>query len=209
VREVYVTDAALTEEINQSIAELYDKLVAASPDYFESSQSVDIVDGTASYALPADYYKTLGVDVLRSDNTYIALKKYNLAERNFYDNAGGVQREFTVYRIRGSNIVLVPTPNWSETSGLRHLYIPAPSRLSNDSDTFDGIAGWEDWVVYDVCIKIIGGKEEGDASQFERLLAKLDARITQMARSRDVGEPDSIRDVDAEDAERVWPKYAP
>lgn len=206
---MYVSDASLDEEINQSLAELYDKLVGASPDYFESTQSIDVVADTASYALPDDYYKTLALDILRSDSTYGALTKYNLAERN-YDNLypGATSREWTRYRVRGSYLVLVPTPNWSETAGLRHLYIPAPSRLSNASDTFDGIAGWEDYIIYDVCIKLMA-KEESDASQYERLLAKINARIDEMAQSRDVGEPDTIRNLDDEASERLWPRYAP
>lgn len=207
-REVYINDETLIEEINSSIAELYDKLVAATPDYFESTQTLDIVNGTASYALPTDYYKTIGVDVLRSDGTYISLRKYNTAERNFDANLGGVQREYMRYRIRGGYLVLVPSPSFTENDSVRHLYIPTPPRLSDYSDTLDDIANWSDYVVYDCCIKL-GAKEEGDTSNWRALLAKIDARITQMAQTRDVGEPDTIRNCEAEDAERMWPRYAP
>lgn len=105
--------------------------------------------------------------------------------------------------------MFAPTPSWTETAGVRLLYTPTPPRLTYDSDTLDDIANWSDWVVYDVIIKLVGGKEEGDASQFERLLAKLNDRINEMATNRDVGEPDRIRDVDEENAQRLWPRYAP
>lgn len=209
LREIYVSDEVLTEEINSSLAELHDKLVAATPDYYESTYNVNIVADTASYALPEDFYKLQAVDVLRSDGDYSALKKYNLAERNFDNQSGPASREWTRYRVRGGYIVFAPTPSWTETNGVRLLYTPTPPRLSNDSDTVDDIANWSDWVVYDVIIKLVGGKEESDASQFERLLAKLNDRIEQMANTRDVGEPDSIRDLDEEDAQRIWPRYAP
>lgn len=208
IRSIYVSDDQLREEINQSIAELYDKLVASSQDYYEDEQLINVVAGTASYALPSDYYKTIGVDVKRSDNSYQSLRKYNISERNNYDIYGtaGVNREWSLYRVRGGNLTIIPEPNWTEVEGIKHIYIPTPPSLTNADDTFDGIAGWEDWVVYDCCVKIIGGKEEGDASQFERLLGKLNSRIENMATHRDVGNPDSIRDTDVEDRQRMWPR---
>lgn len=34
-------------------------------------------------------------------------------------------------------------------------YLPAGTDLSADGDTFDGLAGWEDWVVLDTCIRLL------------------------------------------------------
>lgn len=209
VRSVSFSDANLLFEINNSIAELYDKLVAANADYYESTNDFNIVSGTDSYALPSDFYKAVGVSVKRNDGTYFPMKKYNRSDRHEWSlyRYRANAREYVEYRIRGSNIIFNPTPNWTETAGVRMYYIPAPTKLVNDGDTFDGISGWEDWVVYDCCVKLVGGYEEGDASYFEKMLARLDQRIDEMAQTRDYAEPDTMRDINAEDSERLWPKY--
>jgi len=216
LREAYVTNTNLDRELNQSYLELFDKLVSAgSDDYFESTNNISVVADTASYALPTDYYKTIGVDVKLSNGNYVNISRYNKAQRNKYSiyRIGAVSREWAMYRIRGDNMIIVPTPNWTETAGIRHLYVAIPTLFTEgvneataDAATLDGIAGWEDWLVYDCLIKFIGGKEEGDATQWEKMLAKLDQRIDDM-KERDRYEPETIRDVDEEETERLWPKY--
>lgn len=182
--------------------ELVDKLVSAgASDYFESTNTQNIVSGTASYALPADFYKMLGVDILTDNNTYVNVARYNFGDRNRYNNdpIAAVERQRVKYRIRGANVVLVPTPQWSETNGLRMIYVSSTHGFdtANTSSTMDGIMGWEDYIVYDCLVKFIGGKEEGDSSQWMQLLGKVNARIDEM-KDRDRGDPDYVRDVDTE-----------
>lgn len=207
LRTVYVSEAALILEINSSIAELYDMLVAANQDYYESTQSINVVSGTASYALDATFYKSIGVDVLLADGTYRSLRKYNRSERTQHEYTNAANREDTMYRIRGANMVFIPTPTWTVTAGIRHYYVPAPTKLTTGSDTVDGISGWEDWVIYDCCEKFVGGKEEGDASTYARLKQRLEYRIKTMAKHRDQENPDRIRDINREDFVRVYPRY--
>lgn len=210
VRPVSFSDANLLFEINNSIAELYDKLVAADADYYESTHDYNIVADTASYALPSDFYKVVGVSVLRNSGEYVPIRKYNRSDRHKYSlyKYKANAREYMEYRVRGSNIIFNPTPNWTDTAGVRLFYIPAPVKFATDDDgsgTFDGIAGWEDWVVFDCCIKLVGGYEEGDASYFEKMLMRLNQRIDTLAKTRDYSEPDTMRDLDEEDSERLWP----
>lgn len=188
--------------------ELYGKLVSAgSDDYFESEQSIDIVSGTASYALSSDYYKTIGVDI-KTGGDYINMPRYTLAERNMFSryNLGTGDSELGHYRIRGSNLVVIPTPSYSETAGIVHRYVAVPSDLLQDGDTLDGILGWEDWIVYKCLIKFIGGKEEGDPSVWVQLLSQMDQRLDQM-KMRDRNEPGRVRNMDDERTQRAHPRY--
>lgn len=200
-------DTRINEEINSSIKYLYEMVIDANPGYLENEDTISVVSGTASYALPADYYKTLGVDVERTDTTRINLQKYNFAERNKYSyfGNGGINREWTEYRIRGGNIVFVPTPGWS--GNVYHLYIPTAPQFSDDVTGIDFINGWDDFSVYDCLFKMIGGTEESDADVWMRLREEAIQRIMRFATVRDVGEPDRIRDVEAEEADRVWPRF--
>lgn len=72
-------------------------------------------------------------------------------------------------------------------------YIQAPQELAADDDDFDGVAGWEEWVIYDVGIRMML-KEEADASALERERARIEARIRRMAGERDSGTAPRVQD---------------
>ena len=207
LREVYVSPAAMLFEINASYAELHDKLAAANNDLFESIRLYDVVSGTDEYLLPLDFYKCTGVDTKRNDGTWCTLESYERPERNFDNTYKSLSREWSRYRCRGNKLILVPAPTWSQTEGMKLLYIPSAKRMTVTTDTLDGINGWEDWIVYDCLIKFIGGKEDGDARVWQASLERLNARIVTMAKSRDRAEPGRIRDVEEEAAERIWPRH--
>jgi len=195
------TDVELTRNVNQSIAELYDLLVEVNKDYFLDYDDVSVVSGTGEYALDADFYKVLGVDV-QDGSHWRQLRRFNWAERNQLQE-GGAGKLTTRYRAMGSNLRLRPTPQWSGT--LRLWFIPAYEVLVNPGDTFDGMAGWEEYVVIDCLIKARVKDEE----DIQELMALKDAQIRRIrseASERDDGEPNRIRDCSTEAAE-AWPTY--
>lgn len=211
IRESYVTNVALDREIESSRLELLDKLVGASTgDYLESNTNISITAGTDTYALPSDFYCALYVDVLRSDNTYANMQQYSTGERNYFSESAvsAVHREYARYRIHADNIKFKPTPQWTETNAVLLTYVPVPDTLlyangvakdatDAGTTTIDGIFGWDDWIVYDCLVKFIGGKEEGDASEWQGFLAKLNQRIEEM-RYRNRGDADVVRNVEEE-----------
>jgi hypothetical protein len=200
------SDDELTRNINQSIADLYTQLVDLSKDYFLSSVDVSVTSGTANYNLStagaADVYKILGVDVQDSGRWY-SLRRFNWSERNQLQDSGSTKRN-TRYRVMADNVRLRPDPGWSGT--LRVWYIPAPSVLSADSDTFDGIAGWEEYVILDCIIKArIKDEESYDSILNQKTI--LEKKIRAQANERDDGEPDRVRDVESEcdyDSPSYW-----
>lgn len=189
-RSVRHPDADITRRINQSIAELYDLLVSVNQDYFLDSDDISVVSGTDSYSLDTAFFKVLGVDVQFGSNWY-PVRKFQWAERNQYQDGGTSQRDVR-YRIMGQKLYLRPTPRWSGT--VRVWFIPAPTVLSAGSDTFDGISGWEEYVIVDCVIK---GKlkDEEPADEWMAIKGQLAGRIRDLAAERDPGEPDRVRDV--------------
>ena len=199
IRATYVTDSVLVAEINQSRLNLYEKLVdVGACDYFESNANVNIVTNTASYDLPDRYHTTLGVDVLLSNGDYSTLETYSFNERNFYSDSLSYDREDTRYRIRGDFINFYPTPDWTQTGGVRHYYVASPTDFDTTltNETMDGFWGWEDFIVYDCLVKFIGGKEEGDATQWEKERSAIEQRIERMKDKRNRGGVDSVVNVD-------------
>lgn len=203
-REIQVPTAELTRQINGSIAELYDLLVSVNKDFYLSSNNISVVSGTETYALPADFWRVQGVDVL-SSGKYYPMPRFNFAERHQLQDSGDVIRSAR-YRVMGSNLRIRPKPTWTGTAVL--WYIPAPAQLVNDSDTFDGIAGWEEYVVVDCCIKLAQKREE-DASLLVKLKGDLVARIRSSACERDDAEPDRVRDVESESLDGIMPVLNP
>ena len=66
--------------------------------------------------------------------------------------------------------------------------------MTSDSDTVNGVNGWEEYIVVDTAIKMLA-KEESDTRYLERQRERLLQRIEVMAQNRDYDQPESITDV--------------
>lgn len=198
----FVTDTELTRMVNQSIRELYDLLLESlGHEYFYTSASISIVAGTQAYSLPTAFYQLLGVDLVISATENMALRPFQFHERNedMYGMGWGYP-DGPRYRIMGSQIHFRPAPTASDTVTVH--YIPYPTSLSADGDTFDGINGWEEYVIVDCAAKMIE-KEEGEAAPLYKRKAELMQRIQGQASKRDAGFPDAVIDIHA----NTWRYY--
>ena len=199
----YISTTTLTDWASESAAELYDIICGVTPEYFISTTNVTVVAGTATYALPSDFYKCVGLDVLDRNGYWRNMERFQFGSRNNYQSMAS-DRNLTRYSIKGSNILLVPTPNW--TSTLKLWYLPNFTSFSTVTTTFDGVNGWDEFIVADLLVKC-AMKEESDPGPF---LAQKEAqrkRIIDMCAERDLGEPEKIRDVQRERGWASWPSY--
>jgi hypothetical protein len=162
----FVDDAELNTYINASAKELYDILTTLYSDYFFQEYSLPTT-GADTYPLPANFYKLLGVDEVSRGS----LSPYKFSERSSYSPYTG-------------------------SATFKLSYIPVMTTLSNDSDTFDGINGYDEYIVVDAARKMVL-KEESDTTPFERELAALNLRINESGQNRDAGKPETVRDVHA------------
>lgn len=196
VNSKFISDAELTGYINASIKELYDKLVNAGEFYYMTSYTINIVSNTDTYALPSDFYKLLGVDLIVDGlGNGVTLKPFQFEQRNAYlftPTWNVVGLSYLRYMIQGNNLKFVPMPNGA--SNVRMWYAKAFQNLVNDTDTFDGINGFEEYVIADCCIKMLA-KEESDPSIFMQQKAQLDRRIDEMKLMRDIGSSSHIADI--------------
>lgn len=206
----FVRDAELTAYINSSIAELHDLLIAAyNEDYYleevqfaaTTSLTYDLPNGT-NYSAAPKFYKLRGVDVKRgTGNDWATVKRFNFNRRNEQE-IGTVLSAFGLpyleYRLTGSKLRLNRTPD----SGLtfRIFYYPVAQTLADDTDTFDDINGFAEYVIVDVAIKMLN-KEESDVTVLMAQKEELKRRIEALAKDRDVNEPESVTDIYAEETE--------
>jgi hypothetical protein len=197
-----VSDAELTNYINSSIKELYDILVQEyDGEYYVSEYEFTTTD-SKTYDLPSDFYKLKGVDMKINNSNFYTLKQFNFNERNRYtENAPNSPYSFVRYRLQGGKLAFTPKPGTGKDTKI--WYIPLATELVDDSDTFDGINGYEEYVIVDAAIKMLL-KEESDASALYQMKADLSARITQAAANRNAGEPQSVSDIYAENNWYWW-----
>lgn len=210
----FVTDSELTGYINNSLAELYDLLIAAyDGDYYIESVDFTTTSGVENYALPngTNYsaakaiYKLKGVDAKIVGNSWFSLKPFNFNERNRNsDYSWGLLNGPTVrYRMVGSNLRFNPAPN--SAIQVRVWYVPVAPVLTADSDTFEDLNAWSEYVVIDAAIKC-KIKEDLDFQALQLQKESIAKRIREMAQNRDAGKPESISDVYAENDDYYFSK---
>ncbi len=194
-----ITDQEWNSMISRSYKELYDILAQKFGDtYFSATPyTYTTVQNLQSYPLPDDFYKLLGVDIALNPsdpNSWVSLTQFNFVQRNLYN----YPNQYTLYgitnlryRLNGNDLYVVPIPQQGQT--LRVWYVPRPDELIDDTDIVDGVSGWEEYIVADVCIKALAKTEE-DASIFGAQKMALMKRIEEAAENRNIGEPNTVSD---------------
>lgn len=197
----FVSDSELTSYINASLAELHDLLIASYCDDYMMIEYIFTSTGDLAYNLPDDFYKLRGVDVRRGNGQWATVKRYNFNRRNEQQNAYAwnlLGLPYIEYRLVGRQIRFNRTPD--NALNFRIWYHPALTKLVADTDAYDDINGFAEYVVVDAAIKMMQ-KEESDVRVLAAQKEGLRQRIIAMAANRDANEPASVTDIYAEDTE--------
>ena len=199
----FVSDSELTSYINASLAELHDLLIAAYNEDYVMEEYQFASTSALTYDLPADFYKLRGVDLRINNDDWATVKRFNFNRRN-EDKSGYAWNllgiPYMEYRLSGSKIRFNRTPSASTT--FRIFYYPKATKLVNDTDEYDDVNGFAEYVVVDAAIKMMQ-KEESNVQVLLGQKAMLKARIEAMAQNRDANEPESVTDIYAEDSDTI------
>ena len=195
----FVSDSELNGYINNSISELHDLLIQTyDGDYYVSEATFTTSGSADSYALSSiitsgDFYKLRGVDAKLNGTEWRTLKPFSFNERN---RNNYVYTDFGIaevrYRLVGSNLRFTPVPD--NNIYVKVWYIPVAQTLVNDSDSYDDLNNFSEYVILDVAIKMLD-KEESDTTKLEAKKLQLMRRIEGAAGNRDAGEGEAVRDV--------------
>ena len=157
-------EPSLTRVLNQSIQAFREWISDNGFAYYlVPATGVCPIGATAPYAfglltissISPGVVRVYGVD-LTVNNVVYSLDAVAFAERNGFQgflsdtSKTGIPTNFTMYD--NNKISLLPPAQAAYPYTL--WYLPVAQDLSADSDTFDGIAGWEEWLVWDVCVKL-------------------------------------------------------
>lgn len=213
-------NADVNELINQGIARVYDMLISGggAGAYYEKPATITTDGINTTYVLPADFLRLQHIQVNLSNtagtngDTNQGLEPYLLSELPLLSSSSPawIGQPFA-YRIRGgSSSITNSTQGTIPTQyaiDLRPLpaanmlvsiwYIPSCPRLVNDTDTFDGIDGYELYAVAHAA-KWMRYKDDLPVDHLLQLQKELKERIDSMAPHRDA-RPQRVTDV-----RRTW-----
>jgi hypothetical protein len=191
----FITDSIYNTYINYSISDLRDIMASkVGEDYFATSFSTTITAGQDTVPLPADFYKLLWVEVQRDTNRWTKIRRFEVSEQNYYVTALAYPLTGLTYRLRANTLWLSP-PGASAGLTIRLWYVPVQPPLTLDTDTMDGLNGWDEYVVLLTARKALV-KEEQDVSDLDAELMVFKQRLESMAPNRDQAQPMRIYDND-------------
>jgi len=128
------TDSELSSYLNEGVRLYFLECVQVNEGYFTTTADLDITANTETIALPSDCFQIK--NVWKSvTNGYIILPYRNTLTEG-YSTQGGTSSEayLPFYYFQGNNLVLRPTPNFSQTAGIRIEYIQFPDQMIYGGD---------------------------------------------------------------------------
>jgi hypothetical protein len=130
------TDDEIDWYINEAYKYYYNYLVHSDYNRLRSTTNLSIVSGTETVALPSGCLSCSMLERVFDTKTIPLEYKERFEYRNITSGADS-SYYLPTWTVRGSNIVLEPTPTASWTNGLLLHYYPEPSEMSSDSDEPD------------------------------------------------------------------------
>jgi len=187
----------LTLMIQCSIQDLYDMIVNCNEDYYAKEVTITTVPQQTDYQLATyapDFYRFLGLDFVDSASRIYPLKRFLFKEREYLSNfsSGSNQGYNLFYRLMDQHIRILPKP--TAAFNLNFTYVPTPLLPIYNTDVWNFVQGWDDFVRLDVVIKCLL-KEESDASVFIVERAKAEEGIKNSMLNRDSSETDRVLNV--------------
>jgi hypothetical protein len=219
----FISDDEINRLITEGAYELYDLLIAArGAEYYSTVYDFATEAGVSDYDLPDDFYRLHAIAFSSSAPTYTSggsspvlvpptmgwiepprFKAADLARRmnTLGDAVGKLAYTLTGEQANGSSrtvpqqlIRLVPTP--TAVFAARIVYLPVCMHVVGASPpdvAYDGINGWEAYIVYRTAA-IIASMQEEDPGPWLMQQGALRDRIAGLAGTRDEAVPEQIAD---------------
>ena len=129
------SDAEITEYLNEAVRMYFAQVIANSEGHFTTTTDLNIVTDVETVALPTDFFEAKALYIQRNNGWDICPYVPDVTS-GFTTNSGSSSNMYTPYYFfRSNNIVLRPTPNFSQTAVLRLEYVQFPDTMVNGGDT--------------------------------------------------------------------------
>jgi len=224
--DMTATDAEIKRLVGQAAKRLYARLIQArGADYYLTTGSqVTTATTNGIFSLPTDFWRLQDLRITVPGGLYSLTKfdRHSVASLKSMGVNGTMANRPYMYALRGNQkqintgtpanlllytdaVEILPIPPAGLT--LEYDYVPTAyqvlSAAATDQGevTFDGVAGFEEWIVCDVCATLVA-KEEGDPGFWMARKREVDDLVQSCAGARDEGRPQQVQDVNS-------PPFAP
>lgn len=207
------TDDDFTSEINKSLAQLDMLLISKFNDYKLTPVLVNCTAGTNTIALPSDFLKFRGLDLVFSPNNadgYIPCEPFNFKKRNispFPTMLGNIATPYAIqYRLQGATITLLPASTAANYT-YRLWYTPDYVPLVNSTDTLQAYMdsqAWYEFAVCDVCAKCLAAQDLNPSTFMSQKEELREMIVKLSAPNRDAAEPTFITDTRGDWSGNGW-----
>jgi hypothetical protein len=180
--------------VNQGCTELYDLLVEArGRAYYRATPStITTTANTTRYALPAAFYRLISIRV--SGRGGYCLDTFDPQDEPMLRDPSVTAEKPTRYELQPGYVELLPLHRGSLSIIVD--YVPVFTDLADSSGTFDGINGWEQYVVeFAAREMLLKDGEKSDASDCTQKMAALAMRIGKLAPKRDAFRAERVKNV--------------
>lgn len=172
--------------INQSIQRFRERISNEGLTHYLTATSGTLSSGaTSPYSFQVldltgvspGVVRTMGVDITVNGEV-VSLEHRPFEERAQYGTQTGQPVAWAHFQT--AKIAILPPPDGSYAYTV--WYLPVLTDLSSDTDTFDGVAGWEDYVVWDTVCRLVTRDTYKDAYvQANQIRTELFADIVRSA----------------------------
>lgn len=193
--EQSITDAEITDYLNEGGAELHGYLTESNEDYSLTSSAHTIASGASSLDLPDDFYRFRGLDRREGDG-YCTLQPFDLVERNdfqspFYYTTITVNPIGAYYSLRSSDIQI--EPSGSAPGNYRLWYVPVFTNLVDGDDEINHPQNWNNYLVLYAALQCRVKENIGDANELMNQVERMRSRILSESGRR--GQPKTAKRV--------------
>lgn len=201
--QAFITDAEITDNINQSIGDWYDmvRLTTFMGQYARSQYPFVTTANQSLYPLPPDCASIISVDAMINGQSYaISAMPYQEEQRNMFKLLPFVGWSFGIqsvwYMKQGDYLNFLPTPTAGYNITIN--YVPTAPVLNTGDSTLNSFNNWEEWIVLDSAIKCL--IKLGNTDMIGVLSARLEqqtTRILDAAGEADMNASEGVHETEA------------
>ena len=152
----------LTRFINQGIQRFRERLSGEGARHFLAVATGTLQTGATSGfpfrqldagAVASGIVRVYGLDIKTQGGEWKRLEHTTFEDRASYGGPISIGEPSVWAEYQTTKLAILPCPDRPFDYLL--WYLPVANDLSADADTFDGVAGWEDYVVWDVVLRMM------------------------------------------------------
>jgi hypothetical protein len=186
-----ITDAAIRAILNDELAALYAKLIAAFESYSISVAAVSVTSSAArGLPLPADFFKLVRLDRSVSGsataNDWARLERVHIRDESAYSSCQGATRPVGYVLVNDEAWIV---PRSAAKGAYQVLYNPPWVPLLGSQPIVIGPTGqrWERYAIYATAVLVCGDQEQ-DVSVWAAQVARMDELLDTETRNRDAAQ---------------------